>query len=545
MQASPNRPAPDAITVHFKPRPVPGVAQATVGNETLLAWEPFQPCRLLNPTAGMVWRRFDGETAVATIAENLAETFGADPTTVTTEVLALTRQLGSLGVLDNLAPAEQSERTEVPFENGGIDEFELPDLTGRLRSWASFRGHRVLLVNWSPYCPYCLFIGEQLGELKIRLLQQGIELVLITSGPAEPNGAVLEAAGLSDVVVLCRRDETDPFAGLGTPAALLFSENGSVSSPLAYGSSAVVDLALRLTGGPGATSRLQARSQTAGAGVCAPSGRSDSDGRVVSKWSGMAAYGFGQFRAGVRFNSAETETTLDRLFAGARVDAPGTPESYSVAIYPARIDGGTRHLNLLIRSGLQVVRSRSAGRVLRALVGHLSTELYEPSPRFLHADGLAVVHDGDAFILPSILYRTWPRVQPALNRLGLQIADLARLFVDPVTAELVVEEPHIPYDISVIAEKDRHSSTHLELPPVNPGRYPLKRWVVAAKHPQGLLSTATSAALTMELITRVPNLQTVLDALINLFGSAQGYALDMDLTRDFLDRLPVALGSNL
>jgi hypothetical protein len=69
--------------------------------------------------------------------------------------------------------------------------------------------------------------------------------------------------------------------------------------------------------------------------------------------------------------------------------------------------------------------------------------------------------------------------------------------------------------------------------------------VFAAEHPQGLLSTAASAALAVALITSVRSLQEVLDDLVAVFGRTQGYGLAYKSPAAFLDRLPATLGCTL
>jgi thiol-disulfide isomerase/thioredoxin len=522
------------------------VARAVVGDETLLALDSSQPCHLLNSAATMVWQRFDGELDLATIAEDIARACAADPGVVKGDVLDLTRQLGRLGVFENVAGVERVETTATPFEAGELGEFELPDLSGQLRSWAGFRGHSVLLVNWSPFCPYCREVAPQLGELKDSLERRGIELVFLTHGTSDQNQSLLASADLAGVLALRRQASTDPLPLLGTPAALMFAEDGSLTRPIAYGASDVADLAHRLAGAP-PHSETAAKPVylSAGLGLCPPdsarSGPVPAGGASWGEW-GVATYQFGQIRTGVGFNRMETEAILDRLLPTARVDDAGPPASYSVALFPTEVDWARRNLNLLTRAGRQIVRSRSPGRVLRALVGCLSADVYQPDPRFLLVDGVGVVHDGEGYILPSILYDMFPQVQPRLNRMGLQIVDLPVVWVDAGAAELVVIQPQLPHDRGVFEEVDRDARIGSELGAVGPGRYPLKRWVIAVRRPQGVLSAATSAALAMESIALVPTLQSVLDDLVTLFARVEGFASAIETAHSFLNRLPVALG---
>jgi hypothetical protein len=531
----------EAISLVLKPTPAPGLAEAVVGEETLLAIEPSRPCLLLNPTASMIWESIDGHTDLATIATRIAHTTGADQAVVSADVLELTRQLGSLGVLSNVFCPGDTDRIEVPFEAGDLGDFDLPDLTGCLRSWAGFRGRQVLLINWSSYCGHCVGMAPLLGSALGPLRQSGIELVFVASGGAEHNWSVLEPAGLGEVVTLCRPDGTGPFAGLGTPAAMLYAEDGRPLTPLAYGAHAVADLVGHLASldpeegpGPGAA-------PVNAGGVCPPYRSAGSDGRRDGETSGTAVYRWGRARAAVAFNGPHTEAILDRLFPNLRIEDPSTPPMCAVFLHPTPDPGPARPLSLLTRSGLQLVRSRSPGRVLRALVGYLSAEIVPPNPALLHVDAIGVVQNGAAYLLPSILYQTWSVVQPRLNRLGFQTVDLPRVSLDPLTAELVVEDLHIPYRTDLMNEIETDSHRDSELAPVGPGRYPLRGWIISSEHDQGPLATARSVALSFELITYVPTLQSVLDDLVTLFKRATGYTLPTDSAQTRPDRLLAVL----
>jgi Coenzyme PQQ synthesis protein D (PqqD) len=58
----------------------------------------------LDPTAGFVWRRIDGERTVRQLAELLAAEFGADPATALEDVIGLVGQLRDCGVVTLVTP---------------------------------------------------------------------------------------------------------------------------------------------------------------------------------------------------------------------------------------------------------------------------------------------------------------------------------------------------------------------------------------------------------------------------------------------------------
>jgi hypothetical protein len=80
-------------------------------------------------------------------------------------------------------------------------------------------------------------------------------------------------------------------------------------------------------------------------------------------------------------------------------------------------------------------------------------------PALPYIDGIAVVRDGEAFLLPSDLYSAWGRVQPRPSRLGLKVADRPWVSVDPASAQAVVSELAVPYDTAVI--EDLHAGSPL------------------------------------------------------------------------------------
>jgi hypothetical protein len=538
---------PESIGIDFIPTRVPGLAEAVVGSEMLVGLGPAQPCHLLNASAALVWQRFDGERDLASIAADLADAYGEPGEVIGADVIALTQQLGGLGLLERVAPAppNPADAPGLPAAGDEIPHFELADLKGCLRSWASFRGAAVLLINWRPDCGYCLQIAEELGLYKDALGRQGIDLVFVTSGHTDANRSLLERAGLQDVAVLIRQepDATDPFAGLGTPAAWFCGADGRIAAPLAHGAADVLDLAVRLGGrAPAPDGNPRVRYLPGSGGVCAPGGPSSPASLPGIAWLGTGVYRFGDFHVGVRYNSPETEATLDRLFSSRRIHDPKTPDNYSVAVHRSPVKNGARDLNLLIRSDLRVVRTRSASRVWRALLGYLSMEVYQPNPGLMQVEGLAVVREGQGYLLPSFLYRTYDVVPSRLSRLGLQIADRPWVCLDPSMAEIVIDEPRIPYDPGVLAEMHHGFPTGSELPAVDPGRYPLDRWVFAAEGPSGLLSAASSAARAVGLVTSAASLQTVLDEVVGLFGRTQGFAVAHEAPTAFLNELPVALG---
>ena len=97
-------------------------------------------------------------------------------------------------------------------------------------------------------------------------------------------------------------------------------------------------------------------------------------------------YALGGYHVGLRHDGAETAAVLDRLFAGTRVNDRRAPDNYSIALggtATTKGAGSSRSLKLLVHGSRQLVRSRSGGRVLAALLQHLSADLEPIDPAFV------------------------------------------------------------------------------------------------------------------------------------------------------------------
>ena len=108
---------------------------------------------------------------------------------------------------------------------------------------ADLSGQDMLLVNWSPNCEFCAQIAPELAKLQPELHARAVRLVFIALGDVEENQPLLEAHGLRPTMLFTGEQETDVFAGAGTPAAYLLDEEGRAASELAIGADNVPGLA--------------------------------------------------------------------------------------------------------------------------------------------------------------------------------------------------------------------------------------------------------------------------------------------------------------
>src|SRR6185295_1208645 len=196
-----------------------------------------------------------------------------------------------------------------------------------------------------------------------------------------------------------------------------------------------------------------------------------------------------------------TAELLDRLFAGARVNDRRVPDNYSIALGgtpTTKGAGSSRSLKLLVHGSVQLVRSRSAGRVLAALLQYLSADLDPTDSTFSRVNATAVVRDGQALLLPYGLVNFVKQLQPRLAKAGMSIVDTPRTFLDIPERELVVPEPAVPHDATVLDDLDAAATLGNELPWVRPGRYPLRAWFLS-RSPEHLGALTPGVAVTAAL----------------------------------------------
>jgi thiol-disulfide isomerase/thioredoxin len=500
----------DEIDGDYVPRRREGVVEVEVDSDLVVIAGRMGQTHTLNPTAALVWSCLDGDVTLDQLIVELADATGAPEPVIRDDVLALTRDLGMRGLLVGVVPPVPESTYVAPEALAVGDVLEdatLSNLDGVPTAISSLLDRQVLLVNWSPGCGYCVKIAAELGELEAALDANGVTLAFVTSGDAEANRQVFDEAGLSAPALL--KDEADPFAGFGTPAAYLLDADGTVVVPMAYGAAEVPVLARELAGvaepeadhdhgthdhethdhahSDGTAEGSAVKYLPSSSGVCGPGGGGGGAANST-EWVGTRAFAIGEYHIGIRYNSEFTADVLDRLFPGQRVHDPKAPDSFSVALFsPATRQ--SRELNLLVHGSSQAVRSRSLARVLHALLLHLSAVVASPDPRQISLGATAAVRKGEGLLLPPGIVQWIKQLQPRLSRRGIQLVDVPLVTVDPMTAELVVPEPTLSYDASVLDDIDEGVKLGSELPAVLPGRYPLRMWhLVVAEDQLGPLS---------------------------------------------------------
>lgn len=103
-----------AVAVHRVPRRSRAAAVIEIGSTHLLFHASRRELYELNPAAHALWDAIDGRATVATIAERLAQHFGADREQVLIDVTAALELLDSTRSIDGVPPVERADAIPVP-----------------------------------------------------------------------------------------------------------------------------------------------------------------------------------------------------------------------------------------------------------------------------------------------------------------------------------------------------------------------------------------------------------------------------------------------
>ncbi|HYN35721.1 MAG TPA: MauE/DoxX family redox-associated membrane protein [Actinomycetota bacterium] len=136
----------------------------------------------------------------------------------------------------------QPQPAQSPALDLGADapDFALPDLEGRTTKLSDLRGGLALVVFWDPQCGFCQRLLPELKALEAEPWDGAPRLVIVSRGPVEQN----EAMGFaSQVLIDDSFSVATSYGATGTPMGILVDADGKVSSSLAVGGEAVLDLA--------------------------------------------------------------------------------------------------------------------------------------------------------------------------------------------------------------------------------------------------------------------------------------------------------------
>ncbi len=156
------------------------------------------------------------------------------------ERAATTHDHGSLGTHEHAVFEGLPSGTVFPG-------FELPDLSGKTRALADFRGKRLLLIHWNFDCGFCEAIADDLAGLEADLEKQNAQIVLLASGDESFNREHAASHSLQSAILLLNEKKIpEPFEQQGTPVAYFVDEKAQVAAPFASGADQVLALARRV-----------------------------------------------------------------------------------------------------------------------------------------------------------------------------------------------------------------------------------------------------------------------------------------------------------
>src|SRR5437868_5289041 len=99
-------------------------------------------------------------------------------------------------------------RADAKSQEGGLPlgtlapDFELPDLAGVRRKFSEFRERNVLVVFFNPQCGFCTKMAADLAALPTEANDQRPVPILVTTGDAEENRALVARYDIRCLVLL-------------------------------------------------------------------------------------------------------------------------------------------------------------------------------------------------------------------------------------------------------------------------------------------------------------------------------------------------------
>lgn len=580
------------IDLDFAPLPVPEVMTGELGDELVLFDAADDVLFALDRVGAILWRCFDGEVTLRELADDIVAVLDAPLEQVREDLVNLARRLGVAGLLAGVVtPQANAERQGTLNVGDELTPFALPDMNGDQVDIRDLRGHRVMLVNWSPTCGFCLRIAPELAELSPKLAENDVELVFLSNGSPAENQEVFDEHGLHARTLLepslfddddddeeeedagkaehhhadgdlvasadagdeqdrqddhqeAQDDYPDPFPAMGTPVAYLLDRDGRVAAPIATGANEVPALARSIAGiEEEVLEELPADAKylnLSEGDMCGPGG-GGGGGKVPRVWADTAAYGIGDYRVGVRPDSSGTDGIVARFLAGSRLpEGTRAPGDYSIVLG----DGGTskRGLNLVLEGNSTVVRTRSPRRALLGLAGYLASHLPGDTAGLLRVRALGVIVDGEAAILPADVNGWLDELQPRLARLGARPIDRPFVTIDVERRQVIVDEPALPLDLSVLEDLPQPTPRRSELAMVEPGRYPLRRWLIWQSNEEPPLTPGQLATRAMATCTENAGVfEAGLLAVDALRRDGVLFPFDFMTIDELLKRLPAAV----
>lgn len=237
-----------------------------------------------------------------------------------------------------------------------------------------------------------------------------------------------------------------------------------------------------------------------------------------------------------RGNTEALGSALREAFATHIVD-----DRRALANYSLRLSDDPKVFHTLYRGACVVMTSPDPARVVAALVRHL--DAHGPTPaRLVPVQAVAVIRDGRATLLPTLLEDDLRTQSRQLDRAGAQILDTHTVLLDLEAREVVVQ-PRLAVDRSALEQAvELAPAPRRPDPPVPDGRYPIERWLLMELwQPPGPYSRATAtrrAALVVRGGVPVAGLD-LLDRLADVFKVVEAEGIDPGSRQEILTALRV------
>jgi uncharacterized membrane protein YphA (DoxX/SURF4 family)/thiol-disulfide isomerase/thioredoxin len=147
----------------------------------------------------------------------------------------LVDQLAEADMEVHLAGFQGENRNSVPNLIGNqVPEFSLSDLHGRIFGSETFRSKRTLVAFWSPTCPHCGSLMEDIRRWEATKNGSGTEMIIMSDGDPELHRKL----AIKTPILIDKGYKTAAKLGIsGTPSAVLIDEDARFASETAIGAS--------------------------------------------------------------------------------------------------------------------------------------------------------------------------------------------------------------------------------------------------------------------------------------------------------------------
>ena len=247
-------------------------------------------------------------------------------------------------------------------------------------------------------------------------------------------------------------------------------------------------------------------------------------------WAVTVPVRAGDYVLGVRCSSDALARVLQQLFPDRYVPTAEPPANLSVFLAAAAGDGA-QEVHRLYRNCGRLVRTRSVRRVFETLWHELDAHDVRAAGRVVLVDVLALVRDGEAYLIPRRYRRDVVDDERRWTRDGFRRVDRRWLEFDAATGTVTVPSTDLPVDDILASIASKLGVEHRAEPPTPAGTFPIRSWVLSGRRlsPAGRLMTATTLLLDRHQHVDVQLMGQMADLVERLPSLDQGYAKTEEL----------------